>query len=296
MGTVIDRITLTEAGWRGRHSALRLARTAALDCLRSTGIDARNIDLLINAGVYRDRNLAEPALAAIIQADIGANPEDPHTDAHGTFSFDVSNGSCGILNALQIIDGFLTSGAIDRALIVAADADPGHGLSEDFPFSPLGAALLCSRDDRFGLERIHWTNVADDGENYRATIGLVDHRNVLRFAVSDACDARLAHVAALAAHQCLRDSALSPDDVDAIVAAPAHETFRTALANRLGIATDRIVVAADPRAHTASLAAAFERASGQLHSRARILLLAAGAGITAGAALYRMPASDRSSP
>lgn len=290
MGTVIDRITLTETGWRGRHSALRLAETAAKDCLRSTGTDARDIDLLINAGVYRDRNLAEPALAAIIQADIGANPEDPHTDAHGTFSFDVSNGSCGILNALQIIDGFLKSGAIDRALIVAADANPGHRLSEDFPFTPVGAALLCRREDDFGLERIHWTNIADDGENYRATIGLVDHRNVLKFAVSDACDARFAHAAALAADQCLRDSAVRLDQVDAIVAAPAHQAFRTALARRLGIATDRIVVADDPRAHTASLAAAFKRASDQLHSRGRILVLAAGAGITAGAALYRMPA------
>ena len=36
------------------------------------------MDLLINAGIYRDRNLGEPALAAMIQQDIGAHPEDPH--------------------------------------------------------------------------------------------------------------------------------------------------------------------------------------------------------------------------
>ncbi len=36
-------------------------------------------------------SIAEPALAAIIQQDIGANPEDPHADTHGTFSFDISN-------------------------------------------------------------------------------------------------------------------------------------------------------------------------------------------------------------
>ena len=74
--------------------------------------------------------LGEPALAAMIQQDIGANPEDPHANAHGTFSFDISNGACGVLAALQIVDGFMKSRAIDCALVVASDADPGHGMSE----------------------------------------------------------------------------------------------------------------------------------------------------------------------
>ena len=85
-----------------------------------------DVDLLVNAGIYRDRNLGEPALAAMIQQDIGANPENPHADTHGTFSFDVSNGTCGVLTALQIVDGFLKSHAIDCALVVASDADPGR--------------------------------------------------------------------------------------------------------------------------------------------------------------------------
>ena len=157
MGTVIDRVALAEGGWRNRHSALRLAVKTAKDCLERAGRDPHDVDLLINAGIYRDRNLGEPALAAMIQQDIGANPEDPHADAHGTFSFDISNGTCGVLTALQIVDGFLKSHAIDCALVVASDADPGHGMSEHFPFSPAGAALLCDwTDDDAGLERIHW--------------------------------------------------------------------------------------------------------------------------------------------
>ena len=129
MGTVIEQVCLTDGGWRTRHSALRLAVKAAKHCLDEAGRNADDVDLLINAGIYRDRNLAEPALAALIQEDIGANPEDPHEQAHGTFSFDVSNGSCGVLTALQIVDGFLKSRAIDLALVVASDADPGHGTS-----------------------------------------------------------------------------------------------------------------------------------------------------------------------
>ncbi|PRC46628.1 3-oxoacyl-ACP synthase, partial [Mycobacterium sp. ITM-2017-0098] len=119
MGTVIERLEVTHGGWRSRHSALHLAVAAAKTCLQKAERDADEVDLLINAGIYRDRNLAEPALAALIQQDIGANPENPHNEGHGTFSFDVANGACGVLTALQIVDGFLRSRTIECALVVA---------------------------------------------------------------------------------------------------------------------------------------------------------------------------------
>ena len=172
MGTIIDRLGITQGGWRSRHSALQLAVSAANSCLQDARRDADAVDLLVNAGIYRDKNLAEPALAALIQEDIGANPEDPHGDRHGTFSFDISNGTCGILTGLQIVDGFLRSHTIRCALITASDADPGRGMSEHFPFSPVGAALLCRwTDDDYGLGRIRWVNDPDGGDDFQATVG-----------------------------------------------------------------------------------------------------------------------------
>jgi 3-oxoacyl-[acyl-carrier-protein] synthase-3 len=290
MGTVIEQIALTDGGWRTHHSALRVAVNAAKHCLHEAGRNANDVDLLINAGIYRDRNLAEPALAALIQEDIGANPEDPHEQAHGTFSFDISNGSCGVLTALQVVDGFLKSHAIDLALVVASDADPGRGMSEDFPFSHSGTAFLCdwSDDDR-GLESIHWINMPDDGDSFSATVGLVDGRNVLRFAATENADEQFAEAAAQAAETCLRASALTLDDIDAIVAAPASSKFRAALSTRIGFSETQIIVDEDQRSHTTSLVAALDSASRQIRPGGRVLLVAAGAGITAGAALYRMP-------
>jgi 3-oxoacyl-[acyl-carrier-protein] synthase-3 len=291
MGTVIERVAVTEGGWRNRHSALRLAVQTANDCLHAAGREADDVDLLINAGIYRDRNLGEPALAAMIQQDIGANPEDPHAHGHGTFSFDIANGSCGVLTALQIVDGFLKSHAIDCALVVTSDADPGHGMSEHFPFSPAGAALLCNWADDGGIESIHWVNAPDEGESFNATVGLVDGRNVLRFGVSDDYEDQFAAAAAQAADKCLRESSLELGDVDAIIAAPAGSRYRAALARHLGIAAEQIVVADDENVNTASLAAAFDRAAHQFRAGGRVLLIAAGAGIAAGAALYRVPSA-----
>jgi hypothetical protein len=103
MGTVVDRIAVTGAGWRGRHSALHVAVAAAKTCLEHAGRDPNEVDLLVNAGLYRDKNLGEPALAALIEEDIGANPEDPHAGAHGTFSFDVANGTCGVRRRIHAV-------------------------------------------------------------------------------------------------------------------------------------------------------------------------------------------------
>lgn len=290
MGTVIEHVAVAAGGWRLRRSALRLAVRSARECLELAGRDADDIDLLINAGIYRDRNLGEPALAAMIQEDIGANPEDPHAGAHGTFSFDIANGTCGVLNALQIVDGFLRSRAIKCALVVASDADPGHGMSENFPFSPAGAALLCDwSDDDVGLERVHWVSIPDDGESFHATVGLVDGRNVLRFSVAESKDEQFAAAAAQAVEECLRESQLGLDDITTIVAAPAQDGFRKALASRLGLSPADITVAEDQEMHTASLAAAFDQAAGRTDRGGRVLLVAAGAGIIAGAAVYREP-------
>jgi 3-oxoacyl-[acyl-carrier-protein] synthase III len=297
MGTVIDRLDVTDGDWRSRHSALHLAVAAAKTCLQRAGRAPGDIDLLINAGIYRDRNMGEPALAALIQQDIGANPEDPHDDAHGTFSFDVANGTCGVLTALQIADGFLRSHAIERALIVAGDADPGRRMSEHFPFAPVGAALLCHwSEDDWGLGRVQWENVPDDGASFRATVGLEDARNVLRFSESASVDEQFAAAGARVACACLDESSLALSDVDVIAAAPARRGYRAALAAQLGVPVERITVATHEKTHTASLVEALDHAVSKCPADARVLIIAAGAGITAGAAVYRKPPSGQPIP
>jgi 3-oxoacyl-[acyl-carrier-protein] synthase-3 len=292
MGTIIDHTTVTHAGWRSRHSALRIAVAAASACLHEAGCPPNDLDLLVNAGLYRDRNLGEPALASMIQEDIGANPEDPHAGAHGTFSFDIANGVCGPLTALQVADGFLRSGSIHRALVVASDADPGRRMSLDFPFGSAGGALLCSwTDDPSGLGPFCWANFPDGGESFHSTVGYHDGRNRLRITPSDLMDETFAVSAAKVAFECLDRTATNLADVDLVLAAPARAGFTAALASDLGVADERVAVARDERTHTAALIAALHDATttGRLRPGSSVLLLAAGAGVTAGAAVYRVP-------
>ena len=102
-------------------------------------------------------------------------------------------------------------------------------------------------------------------------------------------DEQFAAAAAEAAHACLDAHSVGLPDIDMIVAAPPRPGFRSALSHRLAVPVDRITVADDQRMHTAALAAAFEGQVERLPAGTQVLFVAAGAGITAGAALYRQP-------
>jgi 3-oxoacyl-[acyl-carrier-protein] synthase III len=137
---------------------------------------------------------------------------------------------------------------------------------------------------------VHWVNHPDDGENFRATIDFDMFRNVLRFRKSTEIAAELAAAGAHAARDCLEAAALDLSDIPVIIGAPPDRRFRVELAARLGVPVERVAVAADERMHTASLMAALERETERLPAGTPVLLVAAGAGIVAGAALYRTPA------
>jgi hypothetical protein len=126
MGTRIEAASaLTSRGLR-KPTARRLADAAARTCLAHAGREPGDIDMLINAGIYREDNMGEPALAALIQEDIGANLGQPPIGGHGTFSFDLLNGICGVITAIQIESGLLDSGVIRLGAIVTSDVDPDH--------------------------------------------------------------------------------------------------------------------------------------------------------------------------
>ena len=84
MGTTIEAVSTSRPHRKlGGTGAIDLADDAARACLERGGRNASDLDFLINAGVYRDNNIGEPAVASIIQEDIGANPDPPLQGGHG---------------------------------------------------------------------------------------------------------------------------------------------------------------------------------------------------------------------
>jgi len=113
MGARIEAVTALASHGLRKPTARRLADAATRACLAQAGRMPVDLDMLINAGVYREDSMGEPALAALIQEDIGANLGHPPIGGRGTFSFDLINGTCGVLTAIQVEAGFLRSGYRD---------------------------------------------------------------------------------------------------------------------------------------------------------------------------------------
>lgn len=289
MSTIIDGTAVVTPRRATRPSALRLAVLASRQALRQVGEVPDDVDLIINTGLYRDRNLGEPALAPIIQDDLGANPEDPHRGSIGTFSFDIANGACGPLTALQVADGFLSSGTAETVLVVTSDADPGYGLAPDFPIHPAGGALVCHATDRDrGLGPFRWRNCPDEGEAFRATIDFEDRMNLLTISEDPGFAEQAGRLAGAAARELMTDQSLEGRDVDLVIAAPDRAVFRKVLGADLDIPDSRILTAG-PDLQTVAFIAALDlaRAHGRLTPGSTVLFVCAAAGLTAGAAVYR---------
>ena len=301
MGTTIESAaTYRSRNPRGRR-ALQLADRAARECLNEAGRGADELDVLINAGVYREDNLAEPALAALIQEDIGANPGHPPVAGHGTFSFDVDNGACGVLTAAYLLDGFLRSGAIHRGMAVTSDVGPGA--SRGYLFPSVGGALLLGWDDGpAGLTDFHFetfpqyealfdSRVSWKKRNGPRVPGRPGGRSVLTVRQEPAFATQCLGCAQLTTEKYAAELGFATSDVDLLLASGPFGGFADELAARIGIPPSR---AAGPkgrlgRAHTAGPIAAVEaaRRSGQLHTARNTLWVAAGAGITVALARYR---------
>jgi 3-oxoacyl-[acyl-carrier-protein] synthase-3 len=303
MGAHIEAVSaLTSHGLR-KPSARRLADTAATTCLAYAGKEPGDIDMLINAGIYREDNMGEPALASLVQEDIGANLGQPPVGGHGTFSFDLINGTCGVISAIQLEAGLLRSGVIRLGAIVTSDVDPNLKDPGSAPFRPTGGAMLLGWDDSIAGFTDFYTETFPEYADLFVS-GLVWQKRrgprLPRRAVGQtlmAIDsnpgyhARLVDCAEEAAHRFLRRLGMGIGEIDLIVPAPSAPDFQDPLIARLGVPGDRVAFVTEDLEGTYSTGpiAALQAAtkSGRLGEARNTLMIAAGAGITVALALYR---------
>jgi 3-oxoacyl-[acyl-carrier-protein] synthase-3 len=292
MGMQIEAAVTSRRGWFPR-GALHMSDLAARACLSRAHRSADELDLLVNTGMYKNGNAAEPALASIIQDDIGANPELA-LGHHGTFSFDLVDGGCGVVQAAQIVDGFVSSGRARLAMIVAGDADPSPLTSHQFPFvAAAGAIVLGYVPGPGGFRVFRIRTFPEDAGLFESTLhwdahaGLLHRgRNVLDIREAPDYADRLVDRAEQVVRELLAEQRLEPESIDKLVASQYPASFALRLAWRLRIPDDR-VPSGLPDSHTAGPIAALETAIGDRELVGNTLFVTAGAGITIATALYR---------
>ncbi|MFT4087845.1 MAG: hypothetical protein QM658_11995 [Gordonia sp. (in: high G+C Gram-positive bacteria)] len=289
------------AAGAGAVEHLARAGRAAID---AAGVDDGEVRVLINTGVYRDSNMVEPAIGALVQQGIGLGLEYERSDPK-VFSFDLMNGACGMLNAVQAADSLLQSTDARRVLVVGGDTHPSTvrpGATDDFPYDTSGAALLLERvDGDAGFGPVH-SALAEGGPAVEgfvdtATMG-TDGRTTISVRRAEGFEQVLGDLAAQTAEAALDEafgaghSAEAREGVVLIASRPAPG-FAATLAQRLGLPLAAGELDGDT--HTAALAQAYHRAgeTGALDAARAVLFVAAGAGPSSSAVLYRLPGARR---
>lgn len=299
-------------GVLGRASSVGLAVRAGRMCLRRAGRRADEIDVLIHAGVYADGQIAEPAQAAFIQRRLGIHPAPGPRGSRGTLSFDLANGGCGFLNAVQALEALLGSGDMALGMIVASDRDVATRGAEGFAFHDAGGAVLLRpgrEDEGFGDFFVEsFPEYADDFAS-EAVWREGARRSFLGgrrpgYAWSFPCKPEYPRHAAACAERCvpafLEAVGAGLDHVDLVLPSQHPAGFPRLLAEALGIPRERCVEVPErgAPAHTAGPIAALEAAleSGAFARARNVLFVTVGAGLTVSLAWYRHRPAERAAP
>jgi 3-oxoacyl-[acyl-carrier-protein] synthase-3 len=266
-----------------------LGLQAAQRALENAGATADDVDLVICATTTPDQTF--PSTATQIQAKLGMT--------RGA-AFDVQAVCSGFIFGLSVADSFIKSGQAKNILLVGAETYSRILDWEDRGTCVLfgdgaGAVFLQAREASDGGPGLYSTHIYSDGRFRDAlyvdggpsstqTVGhlRMQGREVFRHAV-----VRMAE----AIDQALEANNLTPGDIDWLVPHQANIRIIEAMAQRLNLPMDRVVVTVDRHANTsaASIPLALDEAQrdGRLKPGDLLLLEALGGGFTWGSALVR---------
>ena len=272
------------------HSSNAHAAIAAKQCIAKAGIDPLDIGLIINVGIYRDRNMVEPAMGVMIQKELGINLDYVKANNQkAAFSLDLMNGGIGALNALQVADAVL-QGDVRYVLVVAGEIHPSQVEVKGFPYAVSGSAMLLGKgsSSRSGLQGFAFYSQTEKGPGRKGFLPVASLGGEGRTAMtieSSADYVRDARV--LAARECqryLQSHGLAAKNMN-LVSSQLDAEFATALAKELGVARHTDVFkqfGKDP--HSAVFGHALH--SIEWKPGDEILFVGAGSGITIGCVHY----------
>lgn len=272
------------------RGALQHTLIAARRCLKASRHLPGDMGILINCGIHRDDHICEPAIAAFVQHRLGINPE---FQARQTLSFDLQNGACGMLSAVEVLSALLQSGESRAGLIVSGEANRDRHPDPAYPYPASGAALALdlSPQAEVGFGPFVFDTRDEHAELFTSVVDLrVPRGRLLLNRAAQLATVYLSMVGAVV-DRVLDQEGLSRADIDRVVPAQLSADFLSRLPAVSGFPPQIIAdYSADlPDTHSTSLFIALQRSWTASPPRLgeKTLLLAFGSGITVGAVVYR---------
>lgn len=271
-----------------------MAFHAATRALEDATMEAKDLDAIIMGTVTADYPF--PSSACVLEDMLGAR---------GVFSFDVGAACSGFLNALAVADSFIRLGKIRNALVVGSDALSRLLNWQDRTTCILfgdgaGAVVLGASENGNGILS---TKLRTDGSYAKTlyvpaggslkpasceTVERNEHtitmngKEVFKIAVRSMEDI---------SREALEEAGVRIDEVSLVIPHQANRRIIVALADRLGVPMDKVMVNLDKYGNTsaASIPVALDEAKrqGRIQKGNVVLLNAFGAGFAWGAAVVK---------
>ncbi len=295
-----DEWIITRVGIKERHilkeeglGSSYMARKAAKQLLRKTGVDPDSIDALILSTTTPDYMF--PSTASIVLGKLGLK------NAH---AFDISCACCGFLYAMDTASALIQSGRYKKIIVISAEKmssitdytdrqtcvlfgdGAGAVLVEATEDEEVGFQDSFLRTDGKGLPFLHQKA---GGSVCPASHFTIDHhlhyvyqegRNVFRHAVTDMGD-DLAEI--------LKRNDMLAADIDWVVPHEANLRIIEAVAKRADIPLDKVMINIDRYGNTSSatIPLALWDNEALLKKGDNIIMTAFGAGFVHGASYYK---------
>ncbi len=304
----LERVVDTSDEWITRRTGIKerriatnglrtsdMAARAADEALAMAGVPAEKVDLIVVGTVTPDRQF--PSCACTLQEKIGA----PRAAA-----MDVSAGCSGFIYALSVANNAIRCGESEYALVLGAETLSGVINWTDRSTCVLlgdgaGAVLLGRSREQSGIRAIHLASDGAFGEllysvdqsEPRPALTVLSETPYLKpyYLVMDG--RRLFKKAV----QCLEDitrqtlerAKVAVEEISLMVPHQANIRIINALAERLGLATDKVFTTIQKYGNTSSasipMALNEARKAGRLAPLDKLLMVTFGAGLTWGASL-----------
>ncbi|ELX8380389.1 beta-ketoacyl-ACP synthase III [Providencia vermicola] len=258
---------------------------AAQKALEMAQVDSSDIGLIVVATTSSTH--AFPSAACQIQQMLGI---------HDCAAFDVAAACAGFTYAISIVDQFVKTGMVKKALVIGADAlsktlDP-NDRGTIILFGDAAGAMVIGASEQPGILSTHLhadgrygdllalpnRERGSEDEAYLTMTG----NEVFKVAVRE-----LAHIV----DETLAESGIAKEELDWLVPHQANLRIISATAKKLDMTMEKVVVTLDKHGNTsaASVPTAFDEAvrDGRIQRGQLVLLEAFGGGFTWGSALVR---------
>jgi 3-oxoacyl-[acyl-carrier-protein] synthase-3 len=278
-------------------SSIKLAAHAAKECIEAANLDVNDVDYLLNVGVYRDQNIVEPSMAALIQKELNINPDFTRYEVKSTaFSCDVMNGVNGALNACQLASAVFKNQKAKYVLIVSSDVHPSGEKVDGLPFKPVGAALLLAPSDSLAKGFTAFDMNAGTVNDDNGEVGQIDivgfgtnGRNLMLIDRTDNYVNNLQDLLVSSANRFISEHKFDLERTALIV--PALErSFCKNVGERLGFKAENIVDSwgSHQYTHSSSFTCGFNQVASLSKDIKHVVYVGAGAGLSAACAAYRI--------